>query len=50
MDELEDARWFRADELRVFTEFSDDPTTGYQFPRRDSIARLLIDQWLEDNP
>ena len=50
MDELEDARWFSANELRRFVEFSDDAADGFQFPRRDSIARLLIDQWLAENP
>ena len=50
LDELEDARWFSAAELRRFDEFSDERSDQYQFPRRDSIARLLIEQWLAEHP
>ncbi len=38
-DELEDARWFRRDELLA-------PTEGVRLPRADSIARRLVDDWL----
>jgi NAD+ diphosphatase len=39
--ELEDARWFERDWLRSHT---DDKT--FRMPRRDSIARRLIEDWL----
>ncbi len=44
-DELDDARWFTADELRSAGEWGDE-STGLQLPRRDSIARYLIESWL----
>ena len=40
-DELRDARWFTRDELR-------DPQ-GFQLPRIDSIARRLIEDWMEQS-
>jgi len=39
--ELEDARWFERDWLR--THIDDD---SFRLPRRDSIARRLIEDWL----
>lgn len=42
--ELEDARWFTADELRQAGSWGDDAELC--LPRRDSIARHLIEQWL----
>jgi NAD+ diphosphatase len=39
--ELEDARWFSRDYLRAH---EDDDT--FRLPRRDSIARRLIEDWL----
>ncbi len=47
-DELEDARWFTADEIRAFGEFGDDRGANHELPRGDSIARLLIAQWLTE--
>ena len=46
-DELEDARWFSAAQLRTFGTWGD---TDYelQLPRRDSIARLLIERWINE--
>jgi NAD+ diphosphatase len=41
--ELEDARWFERDWLR---SHADDET--FRMPRRDSIARRLIGDWLAD--
>ncbi len=38
-DELEDARWFHRDDLIR-------PAEGFRLPRRDSIARRLVDDWL----
>ncbi len=41
--ELEDARWFtRAD-------IADFPAMGLKLPRRDSIARWLVDEWMHDD-
>jgi NAD+ diphosphatase len=41
--ELEDARWFtRAD-------IADFRAMGLKLPRRDSIARRLVDEWLHDD-
>ena len=40
-DELRDARWFGRDELR------DPAAHGFQLPRLDSIARRLIEDWME---
>jgi NAD+ diphosphatase len=45
--ELEDARWFTAAEVAVFGEW-DDEAAGFRRPRRDSIARALIDQWVAE--
>ena len=41
--ELEDARWFERDWLRAHED--DD---GFRLPRRDSIARRLIEDWLAE--
>ena len=38
--ELRDARWFNRDELR------DPGAHGFTLPRRDSIARRLIEDWM----
>ena len=38
-DELEDARWFSRDELLT-------PDGAKRLPRRDSISRQLVDDWL----
>ena len=47
-DELEDARWFSAAEIREFGEY-DDPDSDLALPRRDSIARTMIETWLSEN-
>ena len=44
-DELEDARWFSAPEVAAFGEWGDDSAT-FRRPRKDSIARALLDQWV----
>ncbi len=46
-DELEDARWFSAEEIRGFGEYNDHP--GLALPRKDSIARTLIESWLKES-
>jgi NAD+ diphosphatase len=43
-DELEDARWFTAAQISEFGEWEDDTAT-FRIPRRDSIARYLLDRW-----
>jgi len=40
-DEIESARWYSRDELRRSPE-----NEGFRLPRRDSIARRLVDDWL----
>ena len=46
--ELEDARWFTPDDLRSFGEWGDTPPGKNRMPRKDSISRRLIDDWLVD--
>ena len=48
-NELEDARWFSAAEIRKFGEH-DDPDSDLALPRKDSIARTLIETWLSAQP
>ena len=45
LDELESARWFTRAELHEAQQNKD--ATGFFLPRRDSIARRLIEDWLE---
>ncbi|MGY6553916.1 MAG: NAD(+) diphosphatase [Wenzhouxiangella sp.] len=44
-EELEDARWFARDEVENFGEWGDP--AGLSLPRRDSIARFLIERWCQ---
>ena len=44
-DELEDARWFEAAEIFGLIDKGDQET--FCLPRKDSIARYLIEVWLE---
>ncbi len=46
-DEVEDARWFTAAEIATFGEWG-DRDAPLQVPRRDSIARFLIDTWVAE--
>jgi NAD+ diphosphatase len=46
-DELEDARWFSAAQVSEFGEWEDDTAT-FRRPRKDSIARALLDQWVDE--
>lgn len=51
-DELDDARWFSAAEIRRFGEYDGaiaSSGSGFALPRRDSIARALIETWLGEN-
>ncbi len=44
-NELENASWFSRDQLRSFGEYNDEHA-AYNLPRKDSIARNLIDSWI----
>ena len=46
--ELADARWFTVEELKSFGNWGDD-NFELQLPRPDSIARFLINGWMERN-
>jgi NAD+ diphosphatase len=43
-EELKDARWFTRDQVR------NPAAHGFSLPRIDSIARRLIEDWLEAGP
>lgn len=43
-DELAEARWFTAEELGAFGEWGDEGER-LRLPRKDSIARYLVDSW-----
>jgi len=45
-DEIEDAAWFAPDEVRTFGQWGSGGP-GPNLPRKDSIARFLIETWLE---
>ncbi len=47
LDELEDARWFTRNEVKNFGDFGDSDSP-IVLPRADSIARMLIDAWLNE--
>ncbi len=46
-DELVEARWFTAEEVRAFGEWGDE-SARHALPRRDSIARYLVDTWVAE--
>jgi NAD+ diphosphatase len=48
-DELLDARWFSAEEIRSAGNWGDEQAELW-LPRHDSIARHLVDQWLTEQP
>ena len=45
--EIEEAHWFDAEQLRSFGEWGDGGD-NYSLPRPDSIARYLVESWLQD--
>jgi NAD+ diphosphatase len=45
--EIEEAGWFSAEQLESFGEWG-DAGEGLCLPRRDSIARYLIESWIAD--
>ncbi|MEM7292464.1 MAG: NAD(+) diphosphatase [Pseudomonadota bacterium] len=46
-DEIEEAYWFSARELQTFGEWGDGQENNC-LPRKDSIARYLVDSWIDD--
>ena len=48
-DELVDAQWFTAQQVRQFDNWGDEGG-NIQIPRKESIARYLIEQWLAKQP
>ena len=47
-DALAEARWFTAEELRSFGEWGDE-AAPLRLPRKDSIARFLVESWVAEN-
>ena len=47
LDEIEEAYWFGAREVREFGEWGDGGENRC-LPRRDSIARYLVDSWVDE--
>ncbi|WP_461537952.1 NAD(+) diphosphatase [Spongorhabdus nitratireducens] len=47
-EELDDVRWFSLEEVRQFGEWEDE-TAEFRLPRPDSIARFLVNSWLQDH-
>ena len=46
--EIAEAHWFEAEQLQDFGEWGDEGS-GFCLPRRDSIARFLVNSWMEEN-
>jgi NAD+ diphosphatase len=45
--EIEEAHWFGAEQVKTFGEWGDGGD-NYSLPRRDSIARYLVNSWVEE--
>jgi NAD+ diphosphatase len=45
--EIEEAHWFDAEQLQAFGEWGDGGDY-YALPRQDSIARFLVNSWMEE--
>jgi NAD+ diphosphatase len=45
--EIEEAYWFDAEQLKEFGEWGDD-SGQFCLPRRDSIARYLVESWVKE--
>jgi NAD+ diphosphatase len=45
--EIEEAYWFDAEQLQTFGEWGDDGD-NFCLPRRDSIARWMVNSWIEE--
>lgn len=48
-EELQDCRWFSRDEVLSMKEWTEAEGEENRLPRKDSIARWLIQSWLEDD-
>jgi NAD+ diphosphatase len=48
-EEIADAHWFTPKQIRAFGNWG-DTGDNYQMPRKESIARHLIELWLEKHP
>ena len=46
-EEIEEAYWFEPEQLRQFGEWGDGGD-NFSLPRRDSIARYLVESWIEE--
>ena len=46
--EIEEAYWFEPQQLKEFGEWG-DAGTNFCLPRRDSIARYLVESWVAEN-
>jgi NAD+ diphosphatase len=46
--EIEEAYWFEVEQLREFGEWGDGGD-NFSLPRRDSIARFLVESWIAEN-
>lgn len=46
-EELAEASWFTAEEVREFGEWGDE-SVSHALPRKDSIARFLVDSWVSE--
>lgn len=46
--EIEEAYWFGVEQLREFGEWGDGGE-NFSLPRRDSIARYLVETWIAEN-
>lgn len=47
--ELADAQWFTREQIRGFGVWGEE-SDNYKLPRPDSIARFLVDTWLDEKP
>ncbi len=47
-DEIRDAKWFTVEEVKRFDNWGDE-SENYKLPRKESIARHLIDSWVDKN-
>ena len=45
--EIEEAYWFDAEQLQSFGEWGDEGD-NFCLPRRDSIARWLVQSWIDE--
>jgi NAD+ diphosphatase len=48
-EEIDEAHWFDAEQVRTFGEWGDGGD-NYCLPRRDSIARYLVESWVKQQP